>query len=124
VRPFLWARCSIWAYLPLFVGFGLFVLGLLGWYKKRIDKRRFEVAEQVLVTFNRLHLPSSKLANDTNGGRWWSTRAADRATRKGTTPTLFAPPKTLVTKPVRAREVTPHVSPECPQWKQHPDAFS
>ena len=40
-------------YLPQLLTFALFVLGMLVWQKQLIDKRRFEVAEQVLVVFNR-----------------------------------------------------------------------
>lgn len=56
------------AYLPQIVGFSLFVLGLLGWQKQLTDKRRFEVAEQVLVTFNRI---AYAIQQARQRHRWW-----------------------------------------------------
>jgi hypothetical protein len=55
-------------YLPQIVTFGLFLLGLLAWQKQLTDKRRFEVAEQVLVTFNRV---AHAIQQVRTRHRWW-----------------------------------------------------
>lgn len=56
-------------YLPQIVTFGLFLLGLLAWQKQLTDKRRFEVAEQMLVTFNRI---AHAIQQVRTRHRWWS----------------------------------------------------
>lgn len=55
-------------YLPQIVTFSLFLLGLLAWQQQLSDKRRFEVAEQVLVTFNRIAYAIRQVRQR---HRWW-----------------------------------------------------